>query len=80
MPNISFNPLAIGLATVVLFFLCYAWYGPLFGRRWGKELGFAADYEPQGAALFKGLALTLLGALLMAVVLHNSMAVWLPKT
>jgi Protein of unknown function (DUF1761) len=80
MPNITFNPLAIALTAVALFFLCYAWYVPLFGKRWATELGFAPDDEPKGAALFKALGLTFLGALFTAVVMHNTMAVWLPKT
>lgn len=80
MPNLPFNPLAIGLAAAAIFFLCYVWYVPLFGKVWARELGFADGGEPQGAALFKALGLTALGALLTALVLHNSMAVWLPAT
>jgi Protein of unknown function (DUF1761) len=80
MPAIPFNALSIVLAAVAIFFLCYIWYVPLFGRVWARELGFTDGGEPQGAALFKALGLTALGALLTAVVLHNSMAVWLPAT
>jgi hypothetical protein len=80
MPNITMNPMAIGIVAVALFFLCFIWYQPLFGKRWAKELGFGPQDEPKGAALFKALGLTFLGALLTAVVLHNTMAVWLPKT
>lgn len=80
MPNIPFHPLSIALAAAAIFFLCYVWYVPLFGRVWARELGFTDGGEPQGAALFKALGLTALGALLTAVVLHNSMAVWLPST
>jgi hypothetical protein len=80
MPNISFNPLAFGLATAALFFLAYVWYVPLFGRAWCRELGFAPDHEPQGGALAKALGITLLGALLTAMVLNSTMAVWLPQT
>jgi hypothetical protein len=80
MPNIVFNPLAIGIVAVALFFLCFIWYQPLFGKPWARALGFTAADEPKGGALFKALALTFLGALLTAVVLHNTMQVWLPKT
>lgn len=80
MPNISFNVVSIALAAAAIFFLCYVWYVPLFGKVWARELGFTDGGEPQGAALFKALGLTALGALMTAVVLHNSMAVWLPAT
>lgn len=80
MPQLPFSPVSIALAAVAIFFLCYVWYGPLFGRAWARELGFAEGHEPQGAALAQGLGLTALGALLTAYVLHNSMAVWLPAS
>jgi hypothetical protein len=80
MPNITFNPVSVALAAAAIFFLCYVWYVPLFGKVWARELGFTDGGEPQGAALFKALGLTALGALLTAVVLHNTMAVWLPAT
>jgi hypothetical protein len=80
MPNIPFNLVSVALAAVAIFFICYVWYVPLFGKVWARELGFTDGGEPQGAALFKALGLTALGALFTAVVLHNTMAVWLPAT
>ncbi len=80
MPNITLNPLSIALAAVAIFFISYAWYTPLFGRAWAREMGLPADHAASGTALARGLALTALGAVLMSFVLANSMAVWLPQT
>ena len=80
MPNIALNPLAIALAALAIFFISYAWYTPLFGRAWAREMGLPAEHAATGSALARGLALTALGALLMSFVLANSMAVWLPQT
>lgn len=80
MPHIPFNGLAVGLSTLAIFILSFVWYVPLFGKAWTREMGFAADHDPRGFALARSLGLTLLGAALTSVVLHNTMAVWLPRT
>jgi hypothetical protein len=80
MPNITLNPLAIALAALAIFFISYVWYSVLFGRAWAREMGLPADHAASGAALARGLLLTALGAVLMSLVLANSMAVWQPKT
>jgi Protein of unknown function (DUF1761) len=80
MPNIVLNLPAIALAAVAIFFISYAWYTPLFGRAWAREMNLREDHAASGPALARGLALTALGALLMSFVLANSMAVWLPRT
>lgn len=80
MPTIEPNVTAIMVATLVCFMLCYAWFTPLFGKVWQKEMGFDAADEPQGSALVKSLVLTLVGIVLMVFVLSNNMAVWQPQT
>ncbi len=79
MPHIEPNPLAIAAAAVVVFFISYVWYTPLFGKRWSQEMGLPADHGHAGAALARGLVLTALGALLMSMVLASTMAVWQPQ-
>jgi hypothetical protein len=78
MPNIELNLLAIAAAVVVNFFFAYAWYTPLFGRAWAKEMGKPADYQMATPALLRGLAINLLCCFLMAFVLANQMGAWSP--
>lgn len=80
MPTIAFNPLAIAAAAVAIFFFSYVWYTPLFGRAWARAMGLPPDHAHQGPDLARGLLLTALGAVLMAMVLSSTMAVWLPAS
>ena len=80
MPTIAFNPLAIAAAAIAVFFFSYVWYTPLFGRTWARAMGLPPDHAHHGAALARGLLLTALGSLLMALVLSVTMAVWLPTS
>jgi hypothetical protein len=80
MPDIPFNPLALLAATGAGFFLCYAWYNPLFGKAWSKEIGFEHNEAIPTPALIKSLLLTVVTVLLIALVLANNMAAWTPST
>jgi hypothetical protein len=80
MPDIQLNLLAIALAVVINFFLGAIWYTPLFGKRWIKEVGLPDGHSAQGSELAKGLVGNVVGCALMAFVLANNMAVWLPST
>lgn len=80
MPQIEPNFVAVAVAVVLNFFLGYAWYTPLFGKIWARELGFAADHAAQGAALAKGLLANSAGCFLIALVLGNNIAAWTPST
>ena len=80
MPTITINPLGVAAAAAAIFFISFLWYTPLFGRAWARAVGLPADHSHAGAALVRGLLLTALGAVLMAFVLANTMAVWLPAS
>ncbi|MGB4116558.1 MAG: DUF1761 domain-containing protein [Polaromonas sp.] len=80
MPDIPLNPLALLAATVAGFFLCYAWYNPLFGKAWAKEIGFVHNEPIPAPALIKSLLLTVVTVFLIALVLANNMAAWTPST
>ncbi len=79
MPEIQINFVAVLVATVVGFFLSFFWYTPLFGKAWAKEMGFDPNEKPATLALLKSLALTVVAVFLIALVLHNNMAVWTPS-
>ena len=38
--ELKINILAILVAVVVNFILGFIWYTPLFGKTWGKEMGY----------------------------------------
>lgn len=80
MPTIHLNVIAIVIASLACFMLCYVWFNPLFGKVWQKEMELSDKDEPRGSALFKSLALTFLGIVMMVFVLSNNMAVWRPQT
>lgn len=80
MPNIHINILAIIIAVVANFVLGFLWYTPIFGRIWGKEMGFNMDEKPPGSALVKGMIFMVIGNFLMAWVFAHNMAVWNPVT
>jgi hypothetical protein len=80
MPNIHINMLAIIIAVVSNFILGFIWYTPLFGKVWGKEMGFDMTQKPPTSALMKGMIFMIIGNFLMAWVFAHNMAVWNPVT
>lgn len=72
----TLNWLAIVLATASAFILGGIWYGPIFGKKWMAEFGFAAeDFGKKHPASVFGTAilLTLIAATVMAMIIgHDS--------
>lgn len=64
------NYLAIILAALCAFLVGWLWYGPLFGKAWRAELGFA-DEKAASGNLVKIYGLTFLFALLSSVMLDH---------
>jgi hypothetical protein len=80
MPNIELNYVAIAVAVVANFVLGFIWYTPLFGKAWGKEMGFDMTKKPPAGALAKGMIMMVIGNFLMAFVFAHNIAVWNPVT
>lgn len=80
MPTIHINFIAILIAVVANFILGFIWYTPLFGKVWGKEMGFDMTRKPPASALIKGMIFMIIGNFLMAWVFAHNMAVWNPVT
>lgn len=76
MENIHINMVAILIAVVANFVLGFIWYTPLFGKVWGKEMGFDMTQKPPSGALIKGMVIMIIGNFLMAWVLSHNMAAW----
>jgi hypothetical protein len=48
MQSVSLNHLAIITAAIVAFVIGGAWYGPLFGRAWMREVGLTPEAAAAG--------------------------------
>ena len=79
-PNIQINFLAIIIAVVANFVLGFIWYTPLFGKIWGKEMGYNTNEKPPTSVFIKGMVFMLIGNFLMAYVFYHNIAVWNPVT
>ena len=80
MPDIKINFLAIAVAVVANFILGFVWYTPLFGKIWGREMGFDMEKKPPTSVLIKGMLIMVIGNFLMAWVFPRNLAVWNPVT
>ena len=76
MDSIKINFLAIIIAVVANFILGYIWYTPLFGKIWGRHMGFDANQKPKSSEMIKGMVFMLIGNFLFAWVLAHNMAAW----
>jgi Protein of unknown function (DUF1761) len=74
--ELGINILAIVVATIATFIVGFVWYTPLFGKAWGKEMGFAMDRKPTSGELTKGMLLNLIGNFFMAYVFAHNNAAW----
>jgi hypothetical protein len=71
---IPINYIGVVLAAISNMVIGYLWYGPLLGKAWNKEMGFA-DGSMTGAknkSMAKSYGLMALGALVMAWVLAHA--------
>jgi hypothetical protein len=73
--EIPINYLSVVVAAVSNMVLGFAWYGPLFGKKWASLMGWGAMTSAQLAAKQKAArssyAISFVGALLMAYVLAH---------
>jgi hypothetical protein len=70
------NYMAVIVATIATFIIGFVWYTPLFGKAWGKEMGFDMSRKPTGAELTKGMLLNLVGNFFMAYVFAHNNGAW----
>ena len=74
--ELKVNMLAILVAVVVNFFLGFIWYTPLFGKAWGKEMGYDPNMKPDKSVMMKGLIFMIIGSFLFAWVFAHNIAAW----
>lgn len=70
------NMMAILTAVVANFVLGFIWYTPLFGKIWGKEMGYDPNMKPATSEFVKGMVFMVVGNFLMAWVLAHNNAAW----
>lgn len=70
------NMTAVIVAVVANFIFGFIWYTPLFGKAWGKEMGFDTTIKPTGGEMAKGMIFMVIGNFLMAYVFANNQMAW----
>jgi hypothetical protein len=74
--ELKINFAAILVAVVVNFVIGFIWYTPLFGKIWGKEMGYDPTMKPDSKVLAKGMAFMIIGNFLFAWVFAHNIAAW----
>ncbi len=74
-PDLDINYLAVLACVIAAMPVGWAWYGPLFGKAWAKEMGMEDMPEPKGAEMGRSMALFAVGNLLIAYVLAHVLIV-----
>ena len=74
--EIKINFLAIFVAVVVNFFIGFIWFTPLFGKAYGKEMGFDMSVKPKKNEMLKGMIFMIIGNFLFAWVFAHNIAAW----
>lgn len=74
--ELKINIIAILVAVVANFILGFLWYTPLFGKIWGKEMGYDPNMQPDKKEMFKGMAFMVIGNFLFAWVFAHNIAAW----
>ena len=75
--ELKINMVAILVAVVANFFLGFIWFTPLFGKIWGKEMGYDPNMKPDKTVMFKGMVFMVIGNFLFAWVFAHNIAAWL---
>ncbi len=75
--ELKINMMAILVAVIANFVLGFIWYTPLFGKVWGREMGYDPNEKPDKSVMFKGMAFMLIGNFLFAYVLSHIIVAWM---
>ena len=74
--ELKINIIAILVAVAANFILGFLWYTPIFGKIWGKEMGFDPNMKPKTSLMIRGMLFMVIGNFLCAWVLAHNMAAW----
>jgi len=73
---LEINYIAVLVAVVANFILGFAWYTPIFGKTWAKEMGYDPDEKPDPKIMMKGMLFMVIGNFLLAYVLAHNIGAW----
>lgn len=76
MEDFKINMMGIGIAVVANFIFGFLWFTPIFGKIWGKEMGYDPNEKADKSLLLKGMLSMVIGNFLMAWVLEHNMVAW----
>ena len=74
--ELTINYTAIIVAVIVNFVIGFLWYTPLFGKTWGKEMGYDTNQKPESGVMIKGMLFMVIGNFFFAYVLAHNIAAW----
>jgi len=74
--ELKINIAAILVAVAVNFVLGFIWYTPLFGKLWGREMGYDPNIKVESKVLAKGMIFMVIGNFLFAWVFAHNIAAW----
>ena len=74
--EIPINMMAVVVAVVANFVLGWIWFGPLFGKAWGKEMKMDMNQKPPASVMIRGMVMMVIGNFLMAYVFAHNIFVW----
>ena len=76
MEQIHINYLSIVIAVIANFIFGFIWYTPLFGKRWGRELGMDMTQKPKSSEMARGMIFMVIGSFFLAWVFAHNIAAW----
>ena len=79
LPIINLPWLGIALSVLASFVFGFLWFGPIFGEKWAKLMGFPDDFKPETSELLKSMSLNIFGAFLTSYVITHSIQSWMPS-
>ena len=74
--ELKINFIAVIAAVIANFIIGSIWYMPLFGKIWGREMGYDTDMKPDKNVMIKGMLYMVFGNFLFAWVLAHNIAAW----
>ncbi|MES2964067.1 MAG: DUF1761 domain-containing protein [Bdellovibrionota bacterium] len=78
-PDLVLNPWSILVAAVIAFVFGGLWYGPVFGKTWGRLMGMDMSKPPPAAVLRRAMILQSIGLLLTSFVMAHFNQAWRPS-
>lgn len=74
--ELKINIAAILVSVFVNFILGFIWYTILFGKIWGKEMGYDPNVKAESKVMIKGMLFMVIGNFLFAWVFAHNIAAW----